>query len=161
MPGFFRVLVCAIFIGACLLAGKARAFDTEALPGFNIEGAFCGIGHTKAKTAQTPPKIAQTENPATTGHLLAQSALKRLMKCHLNIRLTGGADNHPCHQMKCCDATSPGDSVPGASLAWVFVMETARADSRQPTAMIFGANVIVPLSRPDSPELHPPASITV
>ncbi|MBF0293413.1 MAG: hypothetical protein HQK86_14785 [Nitrospinae bacterium] len=160
MPGFFRVSVFAVFLATCILAGKANAFDSEALPGFNIEGAFCGISHTKAKTAQTPPKIEQTENPATKDPLLAQSAVKGLMKCHLNIRLAA-ADTHPCHQMKCCDATSPGGAVPGGALVWASVMETARADNRQPAAILFGVNVIVPLSSPQAPELHPPASIAV
>lgn len=162
MPGFFRVSVCAIFIGACLLAGKANAFDSEALPGFNIEGAFCGIGHTNAKTAEITPQIVETKAPAPTGPLLAQSALKVPMKCHLKMRFIGAAaDSHPCHQMKCCDATSPGDSATGGVLAWAYVMETARADKYQQATLTFGANVIIPLSRPDLPELHPPASFTV
>lgn len=162
MPGFFRVSLCAIFFGVCLLAGKASAFDSEALPGFNIEGAFCGIGHANAKTAQTPSKIVETEIPAPTGSILAQSALKGPMKCHLKMRFMGAAaDSHPCHQMKCCDTTSPGDSATGSVLAWASIMETARADKYQQATLTFGSNVIIPLSRPDLPELHPPASFTV
>lgn len=162
MPGFFRVSVCAIFIGACLLAGKANASDSEALPGFNIEGAFCGIGHTNAKTAEITPQIVETETPAPTGPLLAQSTLKGLMKCHSDISLKDdGAGNHPCHQMKCCDTTSPGDSALGGSLSWAYVMQTGRCDNYQPASIAFGSNTVTPLSRPDAPELRPPASITV
>jgi hypothetical protein len=102
----------------------------------------------------------ETEILAPTDPLLAQSTVKGLMKCHLNIRLTGGAANHPCHQMKCCDPASPG-GAPDSFLSWNFTTDTAGVDKRQSGSAAFTANPVSPLLRPDSPEPRPPAPITV
>ena len=162
MPGFFRVSVCAIFLASCLLAGKAAALSSEPLAGRNIDGVFCGIRHDNAGTDVKPAQQIEAENPIPIGPVMAQSAVEGRMKCHLPGHLAGsGIVNHPCQQIKCCDSTSPGGGAPGGFLSWDFTTETAGVDRRQPKAVEFTANHVFTLSRPDSPEPRPPASITV
>lgn len=162
MPGFFRVLVCAILFAACLLAGKAGALPADPLAGINSDGVFCGIGHKGAETDAKPAPAGEVEDTIPAGPILAQSAVQGLMKCHLAGHQAGDSvNNHPCQQIKCCDSTSPGAGAPGGFLSWNFTTETVVVDKRQPNAVAFAVNPVSPLLRPDSPEPRPPASITV
>jgi hypothetical protein len=162
MPGFFRVLVCAITIGSCLLAGKADALPAGSLAGTNIDGAFCGIGHKGVETDGKPAPTGEVENAIPVGPELALSTAQGWMKCHQpGYQALASAINHPCHQMKCCDPASPGAGAPGGFLSWDFTTETAGADNRHPGSVAFASSHLPTLLRPESPEPRPPASLTV
>jgi len=162
MPAFFRVSVCAILLGACLLAGKADALPAGPLAGTNIDAVFCGIGHKSAETDVKPAPAGEVENAIHIGHVMASSVAQGWMKCHpAGHQAIASAINHPCHQMKCCDPASPGSGAPGGFLSWDFTTETAGVDKRQPGAVAFAANPSLRLLRTDSPEPRPPTSTTV
>lgn len=162
MPVFFRIRVCAILLGACLLAGKADASPAEPLAGTNIDGVFCGVGHDNPELEEKTAHTGEVDNAIPVSPILTQAAVKGLLKCHLaNHLASDSAINHKCQQMKCCDSTAPGGSAPGGFISWNITMETVGADKCKPGTVNFIANTVSQLLRPDSPEPRPPASITV